>query len=308
MKLILTFVLLFSSYISDHARSAVTYNFSGGRFGDSLVSYCHALWISYKFDLTLIYKPFKYSDQLLMHESDILYCPDSINQYTQALHINHALQYGVQLDTLYVVPFFCESHIEKDDPRCPFLFQVDWKNEGFINELKRRICPHRGFELLNLPHDSITVAVHVRKGTGWDIPQFAPSFEKLTEMHPLKWPPDSYYIEQIKYLMNVFPHQKLFIQLFTDHDKPQEIMEKYRTIINDSRITWKCRNTNNRHDLNVLEDFFALTQFDCLIRNDSNFSIIASKLGNYKVLIAPWESQWEDEKIVITQVMIESTI
>ena len=25
----------------------------------------------------------------------------------------------------------------------------------------------------------------------------APSFEKLTEMHPLKWPPDSYYIEQI---------------------------------------------------------------------------------------------------------------
>jgi hypothetical protein len=271
-------------------KSAVTYTFSGGRFGDSLIAYCHAVWIAYQYKLDLLYKPFKYSDQLMMHDLDMHYLTESATHYKQTVHINHLFHNGMQPDTLYVVPYFPESHIERNDPRCPFLFQVDWNDEGYINVLKKRIASKNLLSLPRLPNDCITVAVHVRKGTGWDIPQFAPNFEKLTEMHPLKWPPDSYYIAQIKRIIDLFPEKQIYIYVFTDHDKPAEIIEKYKAWISGDQITWVCRQEQNKHDLNVLEDFFALTLFDCLIRNESNFSYIASKLSSYKVLIGPWES------------------
>lgn len=289
-KIILLFLLVLNISETCFAKSAVSYTFSGGRFGDCLIAYCHAYWISYTLDLDFLYRPFKYSDQLLMDQTDTLYSEQLVKKYKQTLHINHALQQGVQPDTLYIVPYFPESHIERNDPRCPFLFQVDWKNKDFIKALKKRIAPKYQLSLPRLPDDGVTIALHVRKGTGWDIPQFAPTFEKLTEMHPLKWPPDSYYVEQIKKITEFFPTQKLYIYLFTDHDKPQEIIDTYQKIVNNPRIVWNCRQQENRQDLNVLEDFFALMQFDCLIRNDSNFSIIASKLGDYQILIAPWDS------------------
>lgn len=285
------FLLLFAfTFIKIECRSAITYTFSGGRLGDSLIAYCHAYWIAYFFDLELLYKPFKYSDQLMMHETDTLYSDAIIKSFKQTLHINHALSYGVQVDTLYVVPYFPESHIEHNDPRCPFLFQVDWSNQGYIQGLQERIRPKYSLSMPELPHDCLSIAVHIRKGTGWDIPQFAPTFEKLTEMHPLKWPPDSYYIQQINRILDQFLDRKIYIHVFTDHDNPLEIVEKYKTYIKDERISWGCRLRENKHDLNVLEDFFALTLFDCLIRNDSNFSFIISKLSTYQVLIGPWDS------------------
>ena len=61
--------------------SAVTYDFSGGRFGDNLVSYCHAKWISYKYNIPLLYKPFDYSDQLMMDVLEIPYSDDLEKQF-----------------------------------------------------------------------------------------------------------------------------------------------------------------------------------------------------------------------------------
>lgn len=286
---IIILLFFFTSFKVD-CRSAVTYTFSGGRLGDNLVAYCHAYWIAYFFDLDLVYKPFKYSEQLRMHETDTFYSEGLAKRFKKTMHVNHALTYGVEENTLYIVPYFPESHIEREDPRCPFLFQVDWANQGFIKGLKERIKPKYALAVPEFPQDCITLAVHIRKGTGWDIPQFAPTFEKLTEMHPLKWPPDSYYIAQIKRIIDLYPERKIYIHLFTDHDKPAEIVEIYKTYICSDRVSWGCRQEQNKHDLNVLEDFFALTHFDCLIRNESNFSFIASKLSAYNVLIGPWDS------------------
>jgi len=40
----------------------------------------------------------------------------------------------------------------------------------------------------------------------------------------------------------------------------------------------------NDEFINVLNDFFSLTLFDCLIRADSNFSGIAAKITDYNML------------------------
>src|SRR5438477_11202069 len=53
--------------------SAITWKPNGGRFGDNLVSYCKAKWIAYMFNIELLYLPFPYSDELMIHENEKMY-------------------------------------------------------------------------------------------------------------------------------------------------------------------------------------------------------------------------------------------
>lgn len=62
------------------------------------------------------------------------------------------------------------------------------------------------------------------------------------------------------------------------------------------------RKTENNHHSNILEDFFAMMQFDCLIRPESNFSIVASKIADFKVVINPIEFKFENGNPIITKV------
>ena len=48
-------------------------------------------------------------------------------------------------------------------------------------------------------------------------------------------------------------------------------------------IQFDCRETNNSANSNILEDFFAMTKFDASIHGDSNFSICAGLISDYKI-------------------------
>ena len=65
-RLVGIFVFLFLAQIIN-ARSAVTYTFSGGRFGDNLLSYSRAKYVASLYGIPLLYIPFPYSDYLMMH-------------------------------------------------------------------------------------------------------------------------------------------------------------------------------------------------------------------------------------------------
>ena len=49
--------------------NGITYSFSGGRFGDNLESYSNARWFSYKHSFEFYYRPFRYSEMLVMHQT-----------------------------------------------------------------------------------------------------------------------------------------------------------------------------------------------------------------------------------------------
>ena len=70
-------------------------------------------------------------------------------------------------------------------------------------------------------------------------------------------------------------------------------------------MIFDCRTTVNNEFVNVLDDFFALLKFDCLIRADSNFSYIASKLGNYTLVISPWHGIVTDGTTFIDEINFE---
>lgn len=305
MRFLVCFLLCISSALLS-APSAVTYDFSGGRFGDCLVSYCHAKWIAYTYKIPLLYKPFDYSDQLMMHFLEIPYSKELEQQFTKVVSY---CQVNGKIDPesgyLYVVPFFPESIFNRHDTVFPYLFTVDWHDAGFKSELQKMICPIKQTKRPELPAHCMTVAVHVRKGTGWDIPVYRITPDQLTASHPLRFAPDSFFIDQLKKLPQMFPDTNFYVYLFTDHNNPAELAQKYKHAVGCDQMTIDYRTEENNEFINVLDDFFALTQFDCLIRADSNFSIIASKLGNYKMLISPWHGTVTGQETIIDEIRVE---
>ena len=308
------------------ATSAVTYSLSGGRLGDNLISYLHAKWISYKYNIPLLYKPFPYSDQLALHEKEVLYDLNRIKSFSKTIEFKNDILTFNQDNTLYVITYFPESleeycpvnagqNVSNAHPREKkyHSFVVDWSDDKFLQEIRECIKNKTNINLIEPPRDCISIAVHVRKNSGgFDLPLLNGLPEELYDprasyadvVFPLKCVPDSYYIEQLKYVINAFSEQKIYVYIFTDDPNPASIVEKYTSAIDKPEVIFDFNTGCNNHHTNVLEDFFSMLNFDCLIRADSNLSIVASKLGQYKMLVTPVHHHWEGRVLVIDQVCV----
>jgi hypothetical protein len=274
---------------------AVTYTFSGGRFGDNLLVYMRAKWISYKYGIPLLYKKFLYSDQLVLHDIEPR-CPwRSQPRFQATLHLMHEtdIDPGASNSILYVLDYYPEFYSLRSLHAWPTI-DVDWEDEGFRNALREMIRPKRELEQVPLPDDRLTVAVHVRKGGGVDRPD-------AMMKNPLHFPPDQFYIDQIRDIYHRYG-RPLYVHLVTDDLNPGAIAQEYKQALNGLDIQIGYRLRGNAPHAYVLEDFFAMTAFDCLIRPESNFSFAAARLANYVLEVAPAHASFENKKPVIDQV------
>ena len=143
--------------------SYVTYTLDG-RFGDNLVSFMHAQWISYKYDIPLLYIPFVHSDRLKLHNKCRIY-DESIKKSVK--HVKtftnlHDCKIRKDSSTLYIFPYCPESLFEVAVSTNLFFFPVHWEDKQFKAILKELIKPIHPVPQLELPKDRITVAVHMR--------------------------------------------------------------------------------------------------------------------------------------------------
>lgn len=309
-KKLLLLVLLHASTVFG---AAVTYEFSGGRFGDCLLAYLHAKWISFVYDIPLLYKPFKYSEKLVLHAQEQKFGPRKFRE-TVILNKQNIGTIDRNRDCLYVVPYFSEVQFEHNLPwNCNWLkFEVNWRNREFFDHICQLIRPidTRMFTY-NLPSNKITVAVHVRKGGGFDNALLTENaanagndLRQYSDYYaPLKFPPEYFYTQQLKEISRLFNNQPIYAFVFTDDANPELLVERFKKDLAEfPTIELDYRRAGNHHDANVLEDFFALTKFDCIIRPESNFSLVAAKLAQYKVEIFPTEHHWEGTRSVIDTV------
>ncbi|MFC1841575.1 hypothetical protein ACFLYA_00720 [Candidatus Dependentiae bacterium] len=283
--------------------SAITYVLNRGRFGDHLLNYCKAKWISYKYDIPFFYVPFKYSDRLKIGDIE--------NVCHSGLERNFKRKFRFEKKT--------DVKVDRENSclyisNCYALINVDWDDKDFIGEIKKTISPKISIPKHDIPKDRISVAVHVRKGGGYDEPLLKdPDANKrgqrfgyfADKVYPIKFPPDSYYIEQIRKMYELLDNVPLYVFIFTDDHTPKRIVEKFEKNLCDLDIVFSCRGSGNHHDKNVIEDFFGMTQYDCLIRNGSHFSFFADVIGEFKVVIYPEDAYWKDGEIVIDNVKVK---
>jgi len=244
-----------------------------GRFGDQLILYARARLVASVHGLPLLHRPFAYSDQLRLYTAERRYTDGLVKK----LH-------PVGIDSIELLP-------RQPSSTMPQLYVVNFftKIEGVTAEqytdiythLQRAIRPRDKLRLVNPPHDEITVAMHVRRGGGYLYDHLAKYIFKT------KFLAIDYYITALQQLIKMYPRKKIYAYIFTDDPNPPGIERELAAALNNPYITFDCRHGINKHDKNVLEDFFSMTRFDCLIRPSSSFSRMAELLGNHTIVISP---------------------
>ena len=267
LRIVFLFILLIqihtpSNLFSDHKNlTAVTYEFSGGRLGDNLITYLHAKWISYKYEIPLLYKPFDYSNEFYFDEIESKYNITETLKYKRSVFLGREKNISANhlQSTLYIVPYFPESTCERlyfrdrHGDYFPY-FQVDWKDKKFKALAREMLRPKKPIKLCECPKDKITIAVHVRTGGGFDAANF--SF-----LQPIKCPPETFYLEQLTTICKLFPDEELYFHIFTDDQNPAQIAKRFQSYLGEERAHFAYRRDDNFHDQNVLEDLFSMMQF-----------------------------------------------
>ncbi len=305
MKIGKMVIVLLAIWKFTAAMPYVTYELSPGRFGDNLMSYYHAKWISYKYGVPLLYKSFIHSEELMIsnYEKSDAFLPQQYFQKTLKLVNPARIEKHQDKDVLFFVPYFPESQWEKEN--CISFaggkweyFPIDWEDKGFIKELKKIIQPRNPLPRWDFPNDRISVAIHMRKGGYHDTPPTLLSF-------PLKFLPDSFYYEQLEKICRIVKGKPLYVFLFTDDPDPVRLKQGYEKRFEHEDVLFDCRRSINHDRIHVIEDFFALSLFDCIIHGESNYALCISLISDYAVQIYPYSFHKEKGQIIIDGIHVK---
>jgi hypothetical protein len=268
----LFFIPLFAE-IEVPTGAAVTYEFSGGRLGDNLLAYMHAKWLSYKYDLPLLYRSFAAAEQFYFDEIETPFTDELAKRFEHelTLGVNNLALFDPASPTLYRLPYYPEDNVYRENPRLEKII-VDWKDPQFKQLLQNIIRPKTAITW-KPPAKKISVAVHVRRGGGFDS-------RDAWKKDPLKFPPNNYYIEQLERAYRYFRYRPLYVYIFTDDPDPASIVKDFQKKLPLVPIEYDYRRKNKDFEKNQIEDFFMMAQCSCIIRPVSNFSLIAVKISN----------------------------
>lgn len=334
-RILLTLAIISSTSNPILCTNAITYMDNsewGGRFGDKLIMYIKAKWVAHQYNVPFYYKPFSYSDQLMMHELETWHTPNLPRQFSQHTTLQYVSEnFGTNLqqnnETLYTIHYYFMppswgNYQKKYDSQEVSMWIGAINNETFRNELRRVIKPRNALNVIQLPEDKISVAVHVRKGGGFDWPLLSPQQYNANNLDtqntppyetqeiysdrawPLKFVPDQFYIDQIKKISEMLDNTPIHVQIFTDDQNPQALLETYKAAVNKPNVSYGCRKEVNHHTKNVLQDLFSMAQCDCLIRAGSNFPQIAQLIGNHRIVLFPKSMKWLGKTMIVDEVGI----
>jgi hypothetical protein len=331
--MLICFLLLESGSHCYGTSSAVTYTFEGaGRFGDCVVIYCKAKYYAVTYGLPLLYKPFNFSDELVLHMSETSWTQDRENKFHHKKRVRCARDIDLSLpDTLYIVDLFTtfadvaprliHTSFEPVDhwinlfaDEVYLMMQQDCHYKKIIKEMLK---PIKALPVQYFPEGHISVAVHIRTGGGFDGNIWSKQLYsecKRTEQKtapidhwiadcscPLRFPPLQFYIQHINALTAYVDGYPLYIEIFTDDTHPQDILNTIKkhcrvngTITLGTTGTWQNR---------TIEDIYYMSMFDCLIRPCSFFSGVAQIIGNHKFVIRPEDFCFDSQTLYITDTM-----
>ena len=288
------------------AQNGITYKLNGGRFGDNVFNFVRALWLSHKHNLTLEYTPFPYSNLLRINTFF-----SKTKHYDKTIIFNHENVLKEKLKYLGNCLFVQNFYTYVGDP---YTYRFEYPE--FNKLLQEVLTPINKERLLALEKtDSATVAIHIRKPSKSDSPLFSPqlyngktaarraSFRFSDKMHPAKFPPTQYYIDQIADLSSYLGDPPLHVYIFTDYADPKGLTNTFIEKIAKDNIEYHFFQDNNGKDA-LIRDYWLMSQCDYLIRSHSYFSLIAQLVGHHKIIITPCRWRWEKNFLHVYKVRI----
>lgn len=121
--------------------------------------------------------------------------------------------------------------------------------------------------------------------------------------------PTQFFIDQIIKISTELGDIPLFVQICTDDRDPYTLIRKIETHVNKKNITFHYE--DNRHLSyrdRIHQDLYMLSRGDVLLRSQSTFARLAEILGNHKVVIYPLGHTWENEKLIMTDIVINGEL
>lgn len=302
MKNFLLFLILLS-FTETSKPSAITYELNGGRFGDNLSTYCKAKVFSYKYEIPLLYKPFEYSDQLALHYKETQFTQEFAKTFDGIIQVKTEddIKKNKNKNVLFVTNFYTPA---------PGLYEYGFTNPEKAIDIKQLLTPIDPPPSIEKKEHEITIALHVRKGGGFDAPLASEQITKKPAQYadqqwPTKFPPDQFYIDQLRLIKKLLPTDKnMIIYLFTDDPDPARLVHKYQEQLQDLNLEFRYRTQGNAHNANVIEDFYLISQCDCMIRSTSLLAKAAQILGSHEIIIYPVQGYWVDDTLIINPVGI----
>ncbi len=281
----LSFFLTFLGSLFDLSAHAITYE-GGERFGDKMIIYGQARYLSYITSVPLLWKPFLYSDLLTV---DYEAKPFAEHQwrYPKKFYIRtgadlkeffRQIRDSQTPPTLYIYDYKPLDLSEWDRPNTDWAIcmNIAWHDPGFADYFRKSCQPKIPIPDLTKP-GRLNVADHVRTYSGGD----------NREGFPLKQTNLAYHKRQIRRIYEYNLKRPMHVFLFTDTKKPLEILEIFKEAFKGDDIVFDVAVHENVDVDYVIQDFFAMQKFDALISTQSSFSMMASCVGDFDMVIYP---------------------
>lgn len=122
-----------------------------------------------------------------------------------------------------------------------------------------------------------------------------------------KFPPEQYYIDQIKKIA-ADKDTPIVVHVFTDDKDPLALLARLKQNVSDEHITFAYYDNREKgYKQMIVEDLYLMSQCDALIRSTSRFSIVAQVIGSFKTVIYPIRGTWLNNKqLIINEIVIRN--
>lgn len=272
----------------------------GGRFGAQLYYFTKAFIFSKMNRIPLYYTYKEHFEKLSIDEYFKPFVEEEFSDY-QKVAVYEIDKYEDAADWKDTV-FVCDSSTKLSVYR-----YLRKKRHPYLKELRHILKPKNEISLPPIPEGFTSVALHVRTGVGRDGPflqdqtEFDPNVEYEDYKYPMRFLPLSFFIEQLEWVYNQLDQGPLFVRIFTDDPMPEEICRKIREHFEGFRMVFQTSNDNN-YENHVVNDWWEMSLYDCLVRPDSDFSEMAALIGCHKLLVFPVHAHFEETKLIIDEI------
>lgn len=326
-------------------KNSVVNSRANGRYGDQVMVLLRCAYLWHKYKLNFYSHPFTGSDQLLLHTIVPLMKPVLRKHFQQRSLVRESEIRLGGTRNLFTTSYWFEGSGWHSHQLGMILgvYAYSMVHPDFKHAVEQMLTPNHDVEMPLIPKDRVSIAVHIRKGGGYDQPlasqqlyrstmitKYVPiectsngavytipdelknkrNFQRVSgQRHadrtwPLRFPPEQFFVDNIRKIATLLPDKKLYVHVCTDDPNPQAVCDRIEKAVDLPEIQFGSRVGAHKYNSSYIDDMFIMAQCDCLIRPESSFSNTVQMLGRHKIIIWPLQVHWSGAQNNITHAAI----